>query len=150
MGILVLILALALLAACGSQTNSGSAPTTTATSASTGDSATITPSSTPSSPPTSLAVCTSNGGAALTAPTVGVNDLQPTGARLPDTLPLKPVVSPSLSSQDAVNLSATASLNFTFTVPPAQQIRYVCGVTVQVLTFQPLPSAIPNVTLPCV
>jgi hypothetical protein len=76
--------------------------------------------------------------------------LQPTGARLPDNLPLKPVVSPSLNSLDAVNLNATASFNFTFTLPPAQQIGYVCAVTVRVLTFQPLAGAIPNITLPCV
>lgn len=149
MGILVLILALSLLAACGPQTNSGSAPTTTA-SGSAGDSATVTPSSTSTPPPTPPSVCTANGGAALTWQTESVNDLWPTGARLSDTLPLKPVVSPSLSARDAVNLNAAASFNFTFTPPPAQQIGYVCGVTVQVLTFQPLPNAIPNVTLPCV
>src|SRR5258708_39603412 len=37
-----------------------------------------------------------------------------------------------------------------FSVTRAQQIGYVCGVTVQFLPFHPLPSAIPNVTLPCV
>jgi hypothetical protein len=150
MGIIVLILALSLLAACGSQTTSGSAPTTTVTSGSVGDAATVTPSSTPTTPPAPPSVCTSNGGAVLTEPTEDINDLTPTGARLPDNLPLKPVVWPSLGAQDDVNLKATASLNFTFTSPPAQRIGYVCGVTVRVLTFQPLAGAIPNITLPCV
>lgn len=104
-------------------------------------------SSAPSAPTT---ICAANGGAILTKLTAAVNDLQPLGARLPDALPLNPVVAPSLSAQDNMSLNASASFNFTFALPPAQQIAYICGVTAQIVAFQPLPGAIAHVTLPCV
>lgn len=161
-GILALVLLVALLAACDSQAHAGTpAATSTATSylpmatqpASGGGpspTATTTPNGLSSPPANPLAVCTSNGGAALTVQQADLSPLVPTGARLPDNFPLKPVVYPPASSQQTVSLNASEQMMYSFSAPPAKQVGYICGVTMRIVSFQPIAAPIPNVTLPCV
>jgi hypothetical protein len=101
-------------------------------------------------PPAPPRACTSNGGATLSEPQASINDLQLLGVRLPDDLPLKPVLDPTAGTQNAVSMNNSVSLNYTFALPPTQQVGYICGVTVQILSFQPFSAPLANVTLPCV
>lgn len=70
--------------------------------------------------------------------------------QLPDPLALKPQVASQVTPVAMGGIGASVVIDATFNAPPASQPAYVCGVTVRVVSFQPLIGQATNVYHECV
>lgn len=140
---MVLALAASLLSGC-SASSSVKAATPTAT---------LFPTATATPALTAPAVCTNDGGAALSAtkgylpPPYGISRSE--AERLPDGLAQKPQVLTDALNAGQLSLDDGTLTMFDFSQPPAGQVGYICGVTLRIESFQPLSGSVANVTVSC-
>jgi hypothetical protein len=137
----------ALLAGCGTSSRAkADAPTPTATSL---------PTATATATPALVApsVCSENGGAQLSVTKEylhnGYGPGEPEGTRLPDDLTLRPQIVATSLDMGHLSLRDNTLAFFDFSQPSSGQTGYICGVTLRIESFQPLPEAVPNVTATC-
>jgi hypothetical protein len=141
-----IVLALAL-AGCGASTSGR--PKTTLSST-----PTVTAPATATSHQQAPADCTGNGGAPLTIQKLQVGRAgaidDGTWEWLPDNLPLTPQAVSSITPVALGTLGAAMTIGVDVNAPPASQPGYVCGVTVRIVSFQPLSGSAANVYHQCV
>lgn len=98
-------------------------------------------------------VCTENGGAQLSVTKEylrnGSGPGEPEGTRLPDNLTLRPQIVADSLDTGHLSLRDNTAAFFDFSQPPSGQTGYICGVTLRIESFQPLPAAVRNVTATC-
>lgn len=150
----LIVLVCALLMACGQGTGH-SASVAKVTSA-------ATPTATVPATPTAVThtapdVCTSTSGAALSLQetlqqTIASHASADRGGweRLPDDLALKPQILSQIIPTAYADYADSTYLNLAVNPPPDQQIGYICGVTLRIVSFQPLTSPATNIYQPCV
>jgi hypothetical protein len=140
-----LVLLLAMLSACGhsAQRTATLSPTATATP---------TPTAIPTPALIAPALCGTDGGSPITALVVGPND--PTDAErfehLPDEWTLTPHPFPAGTKYPGVTVGSSVLLFVYPTIGTATQPGIICGMTVRIKSFQPLPGPVPNVYHECV
>lgn len=152
---LLALLVVLTLAGCEPGTGGGSGPahaqadsTSPAPSPTLGPQTTETATAAPPADPRTF--CPASGGARLTIASVVPNPAAREGVRLPDDLAQKPQVSTPSLATGQISLDNGTVRGYAFDTPPAGQAGIVCGVTVRIVSYQPLSGPVPNVTLPCV